>query len=125
MKKIKMIIEKADEGFLGRVEFEDNLILEEAEDLNELEDKIKNTLKEFHKLDSASVTFTYETDITALFEKFRFLKIATIADLAGLNQSLVRQYANGIKFPSENQAKKIQDALHRIGNDLINLQITT
>lgn len=120
-----MIIEKAEEGFLGRVEYEDNLILEEAEGLNELEEKIKGALKKYHQLDTASVAFIYETDITALFEKFKFLKIATIADLAGLNQSLVRQYANGIKNPSENQAKKIQDALHRIGNDLINLQITT
>ncbi|QHV97908.1 hypothetical protein [Spirosoma endbachense] len=69
-----------------------------------------------------NIRFTYEYDVTALFDVFDVLKINSIAELAGLNKSLLRQYASGVKNPSEDQAKKIEAAVHDLGKRL--LQVT-
>jgi hypothetical protein len=40
-----------------------------------------------------------------------------------LNQSLISQYANGFKTPSSKQSKKIEDALHTFGQELMEIQL--
>ncbi|KAA6325453.1 hypothetical protein EZS27_025333, partial [termite gut metagenome] len=40
------------------------------------------------------------------------------AEKAGINDSLLRQYKNGLAFASEKQALKLQDCLHQLGNEL-------
>lgn len=116
--QVILIIEKADEGYLGRVEYDDNLVVDEAEDLYSLEKKIKKALKSFHGLNPDEVNFDYRYDLTVLFEKFNYLKISIVAELAGVNPSLLRQYVTGIKHPSASQAKKIEETIHKIGKEL-------
>jgi hypothetical protein len=116
--QIILIIEKADEGFLGRVEYQDNLIVDEADDIPSLEKKIRKALKNFHGLSPDEITFDYRYDLTVLFEKFNYLKISIVAELAGINPSLLRQYVTGVKHASAAQAKKIEDTIHMIGKEL-------
>ncbi|TWI84098.1 hypothetical protein [Chitinophaga japonensis] len=120
---MELIIEKADVGFLGRVHCEDNLIIDEADNLETLEENIKKALKEFHGLNPKDVKFERKYDLSALFEKFNYLKISIVAELAGLNASLLRQYVTGVKHPSVSQAKKIEEAIHRIGNELNRIHV--
>lgn len=123
MLKQELIIEKADSGFLGRVQYDDNLIVDEANTLQELESQMRNLLHDFHDLDPTAITFDIKYDLSSLFEKFAVLKISTVAELAGINSSLLRQYVNGIKHPSEAQAKKIEETLHDIGSELKNISV--
>jgi hypothetical protein len=116
--QIILIIEKADEGYLGRVEYQDNLIVDEANDIPSLEKKIRKALKNFHGLNPDEIEFDYRYDLTVLFEKFNYLKISIVAELAGINASLLRQYVTGVKHPSAAQAKKIEDTIHKIGKEL-------
>ncbi len=46
------------------------------------------------------------------------LNISSIAKRAGMNPGLLRQYASGVKHPSREQAKKIEDSIHKIANEL-------
>jgi transcriptional regulator with XRE-family HTH domain len=62
-------------------------------------------------------------DLQAFFEEFNELEISSIAERAGLNPSLVRQYATGSKYPSADQAKKIESALHSLAKKLQNVAI--
>jgi hypothetical protein len=122
---VLLIIEKADEGFLGRVEYDDNLIVDEAEKVDYLEEKIKQTLKELHNVDPATVTFEHKYDLTALFDKLSYLKISSVASLAGMHPGLLRQYVSGVKYPSAVQAQKIEEAIHQIAKELSGISIFT
>lgn len=58
MEKISLIIESAKDGiFWGRVNYEDNLLIESAESLEQLQVKIKNVLTDFHNLELSSIDF--------------------------------------------------------------------
>ena len=74
-------------------------------------------------VDVEEIEFEYEYDLTALFEAFGELNISKIADRAGINRSLLRQYATAAKFPSAEQAKKIEAAIHSLGKDLLKVHL--
>ena len=56
-----------------------------------------------------------------LFEYFP-LSITGVAKRAGMNRTLLNQYAKGEKTMSENQALRITEAIQKIGNELAELQ---
>lgn len=124
MKKITLIIESAKENeFWGRVLYDDNLIVEEASSIPELEDKMKVLLKEFHELHPEEIIFDLQYDIAGLFEEKKFLNASVIAERTGINKSLMRQYASGIKSPSYQRAKEIERAIHELGKELMFVKI--
>jgi predicted RNase H-like HicB family nuclease len=60
-----------------------------------------------------------QVDMQDLFDHFEgVLTKAGLAKITGLNQSLISQYASGLKNPSEKQAKKIEAALHNLADQL-------
>ncbi len=65
----------------------------------------------------------FELDLSTLFELFPPLKKSTIAQMAGMNPSLLRQYTTGIKHPSFEQAKRIEQAVHQLGRELLNVRL--
>ncbi|MHA7128400.1 hypothetical protein [Algoriphagus namhaensis] len=117
--KIPLTIERGDSKMLwGRVEYNENLITDFAETIQELEQKIKQLLWEFEKVNPESVEFEHLFDISALFQRFDFLKISNVADHAGMNPGLLRQYVSGSKSPSLEQAKRIEHTLHNLALEL-------
>jgi len=123
MEKILLIVEKSKEELYGRVQYEDNLIMDSAKNIESLERKLKKLLNKFHDIDTKNIEFDCVYDITALFEKFGYLKISSIAKKAEINAALLRQYASGVKYPSPRQAKKLEDAIHEIGKELSNVAV--
>jgi predicted RNase H-like HicB family nuclease len=65
--------------------------------------------------------FVYRLDIQALFKLIPEIKISSLAKKAGINESLMRQYATGKANASEERAKKIEKALHELGNELLSV----
>ena len=117
MKKIPLIIERGEDAKLwGRINYDDNLVTDYANSIPALERKMKKLLKDFHAV--SDVEFEHLYDVSVFFENFNFLKQTKIAELAGINSSLLRQYATGIKHPSPEQAKKIEIAVHKLAKDL-------
>ena len=123
MKNVTLIIEKSGEDFLGRVLYDENLIVEESETLGELEVRIKQTLFKYHKLRPEDVILNCKYDLSALFQKFSYLKISNVAKMAGVNASLLRQYVIGEKQASAKQAKKIEIAIHEIAKELLAINV--
>ena len=62
-------------------------------------------------------------DIAVFFKKYDFLKISKVAEVAGINASLLRQYACDIKTPSGSQVVKVENAIHEIGRQLMKCKI--
>ncbi len=48
-----------------------------------------------------------------------FLSLAAISRASGINESLLSQYANGLKKARPQQIKRILEALHKIGKELM------
>lgn len=94
--KIELVIERSEDGSLwGRVNWNDNLIVENEKKIPALEIKMKSLLQDFEGLEPDTVEFIHLYDIYSLFQRFDFLKISSIAGHAGMNPSLLRQYASG------------------------------
>ena len=119
--KLLLIIEKSKGKLWGRVNHKDNLITDFATNIDTLEKKMRKLLKDFHELQN--VEFDYSYDLTVFFEEYDFLKQSKIAELAGMNPGLLRQYASGVKHPSLEQAKKIEKAVHNLAKELKSVSI--
>jgi hypothetical protein len=77
--------------------------------------KMAKLLKDFHSVEKVSFDRSY--DLTVFFDEFNFLKQSKIAELAGINPGLLRQYASGVKYPSATQTPKIEDAVHELARE--------
>jgi hypothetical protein len=52
-------------------------------------------------------------------KSFEVVKVGAVAKEAGMNATLLRQYVSGVKIPSPEQARRVQDALHRVAQRLL------
>ena len=71
----------------------------------------------------SDIEFEYKYDIASFFECFKFISVSTFAKYAGINPSLMRQYKQRIAFASESQKAKIEEAIHKAGNELLAVQL--
>jgi DNA-binding transcriptional regulator YdaS (Cro superfamily) len=126
MKSVLLTIEKSRGGTIwGRVECEDNLLVDSAKSIEALERKFKKLLKAFHDVDPERIKFTIAHDLTSFFEANNFLNISAIADKVGMNPGLLRQYTSGTKTPSPQTANKIERVIHGIARELATVRIGT
>ncbi len=135
IQKIEIIIEKNDGLLWGRVENMGTHLLTPygktteklIENLNELVlDYLANEGKKdkfWNRVDISKVVFEFKYDLQAFFAEHDYLKISSVAEHAGINPGLLRQYASGVKYPSPDQAKKIEDAIHEIALELKEISI--
>ena len=61
--------------------------------------------------------------VQELFKDER-LNISAIARDIGMNESLLRSYAKGLRIPSEKQIEKVQHAVERLQFDLTRVKLT-
>ena len=132
--KIEIIVEKNDGLLWGRVEIADQLFTPYGETVellvNNLKDLMKDyvqnegkTIKFWENMDVENLKVDLKYDLEAFFLEHNYLKITAIAEQAGINPGLVRQYASGVKHPSSEQAKKIEIAIHKIAKELQEVSI--
>lgn len=87
-----------------------------------IEDFRQNEFKDeplWQDVDVDAIAFDFQYSLVDFFDEFNSLKIGEIAKFAGLNPALVRAYASGDKNPSLAQAKKIEEATHRLAQSLL------
>lgn len=90
---------------------------EAREDMLECYQEMKEINAE-RGIETPEFEFTYKYDIQSFFDKFNFLNISKVASIAGVNASLMRQYAKGLTNASETQYKKLAFAVNKIANEL-------
>jgi hypothetical protein len=65
----------------------------------------------------------YTFEISALIHKFDdVLTRSAIARLSGINEEKIELYASGHKMPRSQQKKKIINAMHSIGRELVSVE---
>ncbi|RDB03567.1 hypothetical protein [Runella aurantiaca] len=132
--RLTIIIEKGDGEIWGRVEAPGFLNVtvgnSEAEITQNMLELIEDFLENEGKEDEywkgvtlESIEFDYRYDLTAFFDLFSPLKINSIAEKAGINKALMRQYVSGVKHPSAQQVQKIESAIHAFGQNLMKVSL--
>ena len=124
MKKLSLVVEKSKDGKLwGRVELNDDLVVDSAVSLDILQRKMKKLLQKFHHMDADTIEFQLVHDLTALFSQKDYLNVSAIAVKAKINPGLMRQYVAGFKYPSLKRAKAIEKVVNDLGHELIGVKI--
>jgi predicted RNase H-like HicB family nuclease len=132
-KSVKIIVEKASEGFTayvpdlpGCITFGNSLDevkenIREAIDL-QIEDMIEDGKKIPFNL-REEFTIELNLDVAQVFNLYQSINSSGFAKRIGMSQSLLSQYVNGIKKPSEKQSRKILKGVVDFGNELSLIQI--
>lgn len=132
-KSVKIIVEKASEGFTayvpelpGCITF-GNSLDEVKENIREAIDfQIEGMLEDGEKVPfnlQDEYTVELKLDVAQVFGYFKSINASGFAKRIGMSQSLLSQYVNGIKRPSEEQSRKILKGVVDFGKELSHIQI--
>lgn len=69
-------------------------------------------------IETPELEISYDYDMQSFFNKFSYFKISSLAEMSGINASLLRQYATGHATASEKQYKKLHEAVKEIKEEL-------
>lgn len=69
-----------------------------------------------------NIEYKYDTESFLSYYERIFSKPA-LERLTGINQKQLHHYATGLKKPREPQRKKIESALHKLGNELLSIKL--
>jgi len=119
--RIPLIVEKSGKDLWGRITVGDALIVDFASTLETLKKKLAKLVKDDFSIEVSGFDISY--DLTSFFEQYSYLSISDIARKTGINPALMRHYASGIKFPSEERVKEIESAIREIGRELSKVRL--
>jgi transcriptional regulator with XRE-family HTH domain len=129
MKTFKLIIESTNDGIWGRWEHKGNTIVARGNTLDDLKENFVEAVNLYFEetnrpqIVRKDIRYEFHVDLENLFEVNDYIKISKLAEYVGINKSLLRQYAKGIKYPSLRQALKIEKALKNIGSNLLSTKL--
>lgn len=86
-------------------------------DLYVAKDEMKEELEKEGK-EMPNLIFTFKFDVGSLFDYYSYLNISGVAKKAGINASLMRQYASGIHKPSTKKTVVIETALKNMAKEI-------
>jgi predicted RNase H-like HicB family nuclease len=72
--------------------------------------------------DEYTVMFHYDTQSFLKYYNNIFTNVA-LERITGINQKLLHHYSSGLKKPRPAQRKKIESALHQLGNELLAVEL--
>lgn len=123
-KKIKMIVEKTNTGFSAFSE--DYPIFTTGRTIPELMEnalEAANLCFEDEKVNITPENLRFEIDFKQFFLHYRVLNSKFLAEKIGMNPTLLSQYVQGRKKPSETQTEKILLGIHQIGQELSEINL--
>ncbi|MFZ4704389.1 MAG: type II toxin-antitoxin system HicB family antitoxin [Bacteroidales bacterium] len=123
-KKIKMIVEKTNTGFSAFSEYYP--IFTTGRTIPELMEnalEAANLCFEDEKVIITQENLRFEIDFKQFFIHYRVLNSKFLAEKIGMNPTLLSQYVQGRKKPSETQTEKILLGIHQIGQELSEINL--
>ena len=118
-KKIKMIVEKTNTGFSAFSE--DSPIFTTGKTVPELINNAYEAAQLYFEEENIKVShenIKFEIDFKQFFQYYKVLNSKFLAEKIGMNPTLLSQYIQGRKKPSENQTEKILTGIQQIGREL-------
>lgn len=131
--KISIIVEKSKDGYWVTIEdlpgcFSFGKTVQEAlantrEAIADHMEGLKDNEENFPDIFKSPFEFQVKYDLQSLFDSYQIINKSAFAEYARINASLLRQYSKGLAFAGEKQLKKIESALHRIGEELLQVHL--
>lgn len=123
-KKIKVIVERTNTGFSAYAE---NLpVFTTGKTISELTENMLEALNLYYEDKKTKVkakNMNLEIDLKQFFQYYRVINASFLADRIGMNPTLLSQYVQGRKKPSEEQTEKILAGIQQIGKELSELRL--
>ncbi|VAW22478.1 hypothetical protein MNBD_BACTEROID01-2290, partial [hydrothermal vent metagenome] len=123
-KKIKMIVEKTNTGFSAFSE--DFPIFTTGETVPELINNAYEAVQLFFEEENIKIShenIKFEMDFKQFFQYYKVINSKFLAEKIGMNPTLLSQYIQGRKKPSENQTEKILTGIQQIGRELSEMNL--
>ena len=123
-KGIKTIVEKTKTGFSAYTE--EYPVFTTGRTLSELLNNIVEALNLYLEDDGHKVTtknVKLEIDLKQFFQYYRVINARFLAERIGMNPTLLSQYVQGRKKPSQQQTAKILEGIHSIGRELSEINL--
>ncbi|MGV8945358.1 MAG: type II toxin-antitoxin system HicB family antitoxin [Lutibacter sp.] len=129
---IKVKVEKSADGvYWGTTQNIPGVVTADGKDLNALKENLQEALElyletaqdiddeKILKLLSEGIDFEYQLELSEIFKRLKVINISAFAERIGISPSLLRQYsAKKDIYISEERAKKIEEELHSLGQEL-------
>ena len=122
-KQIKLIIEKTETGFSAYAE--EQPVFTTGRTVPELINNAYEATRLYFE-DQFEITrdqIKFEIDFAQFFRYFKVLNAKFLAERIGMNPTLLSQYVQGRKKPSQQQTEKILAGIHQIGQELSEMNL--
>lgn len=135
MKKIIVTVGITDKNYSSHVDIGDGIAVATGKSFDEVKEQMKEAV-EFHlegmKEDGDEIPaeflgdyeLVFHFDAESLLQHYKgIFTNSALERLTGINQRQLQHYAAGISKPRPAQAKKIQEALHNLGRELLVVEL--
>lgn len=122
-KKIKIIVEKTETGFSA---YSNELpIFTTSRTVPELINNAYEASQLYfeNEFEISHDNLKFEIDFEQFFQYYKVINSKFLAEKIGMNPTLLSQYVQGHKKPSENQTEKILTGIHQIGQELSEMNL--
>ena len=123
-KKIKMVVEKTETGFSAFSK--EYPVYTTGRTITELIDNAYEAANLYFEDLNIQIThenFKFEIDFKQFFQYYKVINSKFLADKIGMNPTLLSQYVQGHKKPSESQTEKILSGIQQIGKELSEINL--
>lgn len=131
MRHLKIVLEKTKDGYSSYSENAEG-VYGAGHTADEAKQSIIEAIALLKKYNKANVpailkgeyklVFRFDTESLLNYYKGIFSN-AALQRITGINQKQIQHYAAGLKKPREAQLRKIETALHKLGNELIAVEL--
>jgi len=123
-KKLIIIVEKTDSGFSAYSE--EYPIFTTGKTIPDLIDNAYEAVNFYFEDQDIQVShenMKFEIDFKQFFQYYRVLNAKFLAEKIGMDPTLLSQYVQGRKKPSDKQTEKILMGIHQIGQELSEINL--
>lgn len=123
-KKIVMTVEKTDTGFSAYSI--DYSIYTTGRSIPELINNAYEATGFYFEEENIKIEpddIKFEIDFKQFFKYYKVINAKFLAEKIGMNATLLSQYVSGTKKPSPKQTEKILNGIHRIGQELSEINL--
>ncbi|MET6999836.1 hypothetical protein [Chitinophaga defluvii] len=127
MKKVLFTVEKTKTGFAAYAVDDAIPVGTTGKSMSDLRSNILDALNTYreHKGEkiATSADVILQLDLQQFFEYYNVLNAKGLSVRIGMNETLLSQYVNGQKHPSEKQVQKILQGVKDLGKELTQLEL--
>ncbi len=127
MKQIKIIIEARKDAFGAYADSDKYPVTGTGNTVQEAKQSVLESIalnKELGNISNEDYNVIFKYDVQSILAYYKgILTNSAFERITGIDQKQIQHYATGFRKPRPAQAKKIQSALHKLGSELMAVEL--